>query len=197
MNSEQFSELLSNLGACSDARAWARGKDLHTVWTTCERGDWLLWLCGKMVDQAGWPTRKELVLATCACAETVLPFVNVGDDRPRLAIETARAWTRGEASVEEVKAAANAAKAAANAAYYAAYYAAAAAYCAAGRPPRYIATAADAAANAAYYVYSAYYAYYAADSAADVRTASLAKSADIVRGIISEPLTEESVERNV
>ena len=159
MNSEQFSELLSNLGACSDARAWARGKDLHTVWTTCERGDWLLWLCGKMVDQAARPTRKELVLATCACAETVLPFVNVGDDRPRLAIETARAWARGEASVKEVKA---------KAAYYA-YYSANSAY-----------YAANSAANSAN----------SAADAADVRTASLARSADIVRGIISEPLTK-------
>jgi len=54
-----------------------------------------------------------------------------GDDRPRRAIETARAWIRGEASIDEVRAAANAANAAnaaANAAAYAAGRAANAAY---------------------------------------------------------------------
>jgi len=57
-----------------------------------------------------------------------------GDDRPRRAIETARAWIRGEASIDEVRAAANAAYAAyaANAANAAANTAAnAAAYAAA------------------------------------------------------------------
>ena len=69
MNAVKFQSLLDDLGACADAVEWARGKDLHTVWTTCERGDWLLWLCGKMVDKPGWPTHKHIVLAACACAE--------------------------------------------------------------------------------------------------------------------------------
>jgi alkylation response protein AidB-like acyl-CoA dehydrogenase len=50
-----------------------------------------------------------------------------GEDRPRIAIETAEAWTRGEATIEQVYAAAYAADAAdvafraARAAYAAAY----------------------------------------------------------------------------
>jgi hypothetical protein len=137
MNATEFTKLLRDLGACSEARSWAKGKDLHEVWTSCERADWLLWLAGRMADKPGWPTRKQIVLAACACAETALKFVKPGEDRPRLAIETARAWTRGEATIEDVRraraaavaaAAAYSADAAATAAYSAAYTTATAAY---------------------------------------------------------------------
>ena len=103
MNAKDFNTLLHKLRACSAAVRWAHGKDLHSVWTTCYRGDWLLWLAGKMADEPGWPTRKQVVLAACACAETALHFVKPGEDRPRLAIETTRAWVRGEASIEDVR----------------------------------------------------------------------------------------------
>ncbi len=79
MNDKEFSQLLRDIGACADARAWAKGKSLAEVWEQCERGDWLLWLCGRMVDKDGWPTRKELVLAACACAETALKYVKAGE----------------------------------------------------------------------------------------------------------------------
>ena len=69
-------------------------------------------------------------------ARTVLDKIPDGEDRPRIAIETAEAWTRGEATLEQVYADAAAAYAAAYtvatyAAAYAAYYAAYAAYVAA------------------------------------------------------------------
>ena len=124
MKSKEFMQLLDSLGACSDAKRWAEGKSFHVVWITCKRGDWLLWLCGKMDDKKGWPTRKQLVLAACACAETALKYVPEGEERPRIAIETARKWARGKATLEQVK------EAATNAPYAAAYayaYAAAAA----------------------------------------------------------------------
>ncbi len=72
VDAEQFENLLHELGACSSAVEWAHGKTLHIVWNTCTRGDWLLWLAGKMADKKGWPTRKQLVLAACACAEQAL-----------------------------------------------------------------------------------------------------------------------------
>jgi hypothetical protein len=53
------------------------------------------------------------------CAEHVLPLFTARypeDDRPRQAIETARAWSRGEASVDEARGAAFAAHAAARSA---------------------------------------------------------------------------------
>ena len=124
MNSKEFSQLLRKIGACDEAREWSKGKSLAEGWEQCERGDWLLWLCGRMVDKEGWPTRKELVLAACACAETALKYVKAGEDRPRVAIETARKWVRGEATLEEVRTAAYAAD---DAYAYADAYAAAAA----------------------------------------------------------------------
>ena len=62
--------------------------------------------------------RGHRLLATWAaeCAEHVLPLFSElypHDDRPRRAIETARAWTRGEATVGQARAAALEAHAAA------------------------------------------------------------------------------------
>ena len=106
MTAKKFEELLNELGACSSVVEWAHGKTLHVVWKTCQRGDWLLWLAGKMADKRGWPTRKQIVLAACACAETALKYVPKGEERPKKAIQTARAWAKGKATIEEVWAAA-------------------------------------------------------------------------------------------
>jgi hypothetical protein len=192
MTTKQFAELLKELGACSEAVGWAQDKSFHVVWTTCKRGDWLLWLCGIMADKRGWPTRKQLVLAACACAETALKYVPAGEERPRKAIETARAWTRGEATIEEVRAAANAANAAyaaayaANAANAAANAAYAAAYAANAANAAY---AANAAANAAYA--AAYAAYAAAYAAYAANAAALKECADLVRVHIPEPFARK------
>ena len=122
-------DILTKLGACTEAVKWAGRKTPKKAWETCKRGDWLLWIASKLdID------RKKLVLAACACARTALKYVPVGEDRPRIAIETAEAWTRGEATIEQVRTAAYAASAAADAAYAAAraaYAASAAAHAAA------------------------------------------------------------------
>ena len=154
---------LAELDACSPARDWVGDKTLAEAWQTCQRGDWLLWLAAKAnID------RRLLVLAACDCAEPALVYVPAGEDRPRIAIETARAWANGEATLEAVSAAAFAAADAADAAADAAF------------------AAADAA-NGAYK--AAYAANAAADAAADAaddaaQAASLAHSADLVRARI-------------
>ena len=125
-------EILQRLNACADAQEWVGIKTPQEAWESCSRGDWLLWLAGRLeID------RKLIVLAACDCARLALPCVPKGELRPLKAIETAEAWARGEASLEDVAAAAayaaNAAAAAyaANAAAYAAADAAnAAAYAA-------------------------------------------------------------------
>ena len=111
-------DYLRSLGACTEAREWAEPyATLAEAWVACERADWLLWYAGKRgVD------RKILVRAACACARTVLPYVPVGEDRPRLAIEMAERWCDGLATLQEVSAAA--AYSAAVDAYAAAYAAA-------------------------------------------------------------------------
>ena len=168
MNAKQFSELLIELGACGEACYWAAGKSLATVWQTCRRGDWLLWLLAEQIGKPGWPTHKQLVLAGCDCAETALTRVPAGEDRPRIAIQTARKWARGKSTLVEVEAAANAA-------YAAAAAASAAADSAAASAAAYAASAAASAAAAAAAAASAAYA--AADSAADSAAASAADSA--------------------
>ena len=60
--------------------------------------------------------QRSLALWAADCAEHVLPHFEKkypGDDRPRKAIEAARAWTRGEIRVGEARVAAVAAHAAA------------------------------------------------------------------------------------
>ena len=161
----EFQSLLSDLGACNEAVQWAKGKSLAQVWRTCKRGDWLLWFCGKMVDKPGWPTRKQVVLAACACAETALKFVKSGEDRPRIAIETARKWARGRATIEEVRS-------------VHAAYAAYAAYAAHAVYAAYAADAADAADADA-------------DAAADARTAERKWQADEIRKLVPNLYRED------
>ena len=65
------------------------------------------------------PRHRLLASWAADCAEHVLPVFTAKypeDDRPRRAIETARAWSRGEATVGEAREAAFAAHAAARAA---------------------------------------------------------------------------------
>ena len=159
MNAKQFAALLVELNACSEAQEWAGGKSLAVVWKTCKRGDWLLWLCGKMADKPNWPTRKEVVLAACDCAKLALKYVPKGEERPRKCLETVRAWAAGNATTDEVRTAKRDAADAADAAY----------------------AAANAAVGAAAYAADAAYAAYAAVGAADARTKILAKCAVLVR----------------
>jgi hypothetical protein len=172
---------LEKLNACSSALRWvSEQKNQQQAWDDCKRGDWMLWLLGRLSGEPESNKRQKLVLTACECARLSLHLVEDGEDRPRIAIETAEKWTRGKATIDEVgKAAADAAyayaadddAAAAAAAAYAAYAAAAAAaaYAAAA------AAAADAYAAAAA-VADAY-----AAAAAVMRTTTLQQCADIVR----------------
>src|SRR6478609_3414827 len=154
---------LSNVGACDEAKRWLAAERLRAPmatksqerWDACQRGDWMLWLAAKAnVD------RKRVVMAACACARLALVHVPAGEMRPLAAIETAEAWCRGEATIEQVKAARDAAWRASAA--YAAYAASADAY-------------ADAA-YAAAYADAAY-----ADAAYAACSSTLARCADEVR----------------
>lgn len=169
--------LLARLHACRAAQEWAAGKTPEQAWNECPRGDWMLWLAGMLdID------RKVLVRATCACARLALPHVPAGETRPLKALETAEAWTRGEATLEDVRAAEEAALEAAWTAWEAvdveAWTAAAAVAWAAACA---VACAAAAAAAAAWGA-----AWGAAEAAAEAwaaekRESALAECADLVR----------------
>ena len=112
--SAHWSDALVQMTA-GEAVPWARTQPSYAMaWRRCARPDWLLRLaercCRILAD------RQAIVLAACDCAETALRFVPAGEARPAEAIRVARAWCRGEAALEEVKAAADAAAASASAA---------------------------------------------------------------------------------
>jgi hypothetical protein len=114
-----FRERLIELKACSESIEWVGDRSSAQAWAECERSDWMLWLA-KRADIG----QRACVVIACECARLVLHLVPMGDDRPRLAIEEAEAWLRGEEDVVQVLAAADAADAAyaaADAAYAAAY----------------------------------------------------------------------------
>ena len=149
---------LNKMLACKEAVKWAKEQpNKQAAWDSCERGEWLLWLLGKLSEKSESQKRKKLVLCACDCATLAIKHSRKNRKVCEKAIQTTRAWTTGKATIIEVRNAAAAADAAA--AYYAAYYAAAA--------------AASAAADAAYYGYAVY--------AAVARTKILKKCADIVR----------------
>jgi hypothetical protein len=104
MSGKHFAADLRRLGACVEAIEWALEQpDAASAWAACERPDWLLWLAGRTATTE--EHRKAIVLAGCACARTALKYIPEGEDRPRVAIETAEAWARGEATIAQVRAA--------------------------------------------------------------------------------------------
>ena len=158
---------IEHLNPCSGALKWL---DTHTTtktaWAACERGDWMLWLLGRLSGKPGSNARRKLVLCVCECARLAMKHVKKGEKRPLKAIETAEAWARREGGVLLSDVQKSAASAAANAAT-ASSYTYAAVYAAAS----YAYAAASAAADA-----SAAYAAYAA-----ARLKTLKHCADIVR----------------
>ena len=128
--------LLEKLTACGPAMEWANAQvDYSIAWENCERGDWMLWAAKKAnIDL------RILTKAKVECAKLVEHLMV--DDRSISALRVAEEYAAGNATQEQLDAAADDAAAAADAAY-AAYAAAAAAYAAA-------AADAGAAARAAY-----------------------------------------------
>ena len=164
-------EYLRSLNACPSAVGYADKFDtLEEAWNACERGDWMLWLVGKLTGgEVGSDSRKKLVGVSCKCARLALPYVSEGETRPLMAIETCEAYTRGEATIDQVVSAARAANDAASDAYAAARAAADASYAATVAVLAYGAAVFAAAAYAAAYgadAAAAYAAAYASDAAA-------------------------------
>jgi hypothetical protein len=177
---------LKSVHACGEALEWLKKQNyptLNDAWQVCERGDWMLWLAGKMSGEPMSDTRKPLVLAVCECVRLALPYVKPGETAPLAAIELAEKWARGDNSVtrEMLRDAAYAAYAA-----YAVYVAYAAYDAANAANAAYVAYVA----YVAYAVYAAYVVYAAyddtndtndANDAANAKKETLKKCADIVR----------------
>src|SRR3972149_3370927 len=112
MMENNWVEQLVKLRACPEALEWVEEYDsLDEAWQVCERGDWSLWLAGKLSGSPDSDSRKRVVLAACQCARLSLKYVTPGETRPLKAIETAEAWSRGEGNItlSDVRKAADAA----------------------------------------------------------------------------------------
>ena len=163
---------INHLHPCEDAATWADGyTSPDEAWRECQRGDWMLWLLGKLSGTPESDDRKKLVLCAMECARLVLPIYEkrfTSDNRVRACIETAERWANGQATITELRSARSAAAAAAYAAAAAdSAYATAAAY-----------AAADAAAADAAYASAAAAAAAAAYAAADAAAAAAAYAVD-------------------
>lgn len=93
---------IKKLGACSEAIRWGNQfEKLADAWAVCERGDWMLWLLGKLSGppSEGSDARKKLVMVTCQCARLALKYIPKDEKRPLLAIETAEKWVHGEGDI--------------------------------------------------------------------------------------------------
>jgi hypothetical protein len=183
---KEFAQHLEDIGACADARIWAKGKTAQEAWDQCERADWLLW----WVAQEKPDSKQDLVRAACRIARLVLHLVPQSEDRPRLAIEAAEKWAdeptpENLERVEAARAAAEAAEAAAawEAEAAAAARAAEARAAEAARAAAWEAAAAAAARAAAAAAAAAAEAAEAAEAAAaraaEARAAEAARAADI------------------
>ena len=126
MSKPHWSRKLHALGACRDAVEWAATQPSYAeAWETCQRGDWLLWLLGRVAGPFGSPSHREIVGAVSACARTALPIFEAavpGDGRVRACLDLLDRYAGGEVvSPEQIQAAAGAAWVAAGAASAAAW----------------------------------------------------------------------------
>ena len=98
----KVSETLLSLKACKEAVIWAEQfDDEQTAWNQCQSGEWMLWLAAKRLDKNGSDAHKAIVLAACKIVRTVLHLIPKGETWPLHEIETAEAWARGEATLDE------------------------------------------------------------------------------------------------
>jgi len=99
------------LGPCGDGLAFAESyKSLSAAWKACERGEWLLWLVGRVDKSEPWSDeRKPLVACACECARDSCELM---PQASRDALEIIEKWARGEATKDVAARAAEAAGAA-------------------------------------------------------------------------------------
>src|SRR5262245_34769332 len=93
-----LNKLLQSFAACDQAVAWADARDWQAAWDECDRGDWLLWIAARLGVE-----RRTVVWAACKCARLALRHIPNGEKRPLKAIQTAEAWCKGKATIEQVR----------------------------------------------------------------------------------------------
>ena len=112
-------EYAKQKGACAEGLKWLGDRNLQQMWNECQRSDWMAWL----LEQLGYNDERVLRLYACWCVRQVWHLLT--DECSRTAVEVAERFAVGEATRDELGAAADAAWGAARAAADAARAAAA------------------------------------------------------------------------
>lgn len=95
---------IEHLCPCCEAMNWLTSyQDAQKAWDGCHRGDWMLWLLGRLIEPNTGDEHKRLVFTAAQCARLALPHTK--DERALICIQTVERWTRGEATIDEVRAA--------------------------------------------------------------------------------------------
>lgn len=97
MNNKEFKELLTSLGACSEAMEWVGERSWSEVYRDCPRGEWLIWLFVHVKPDA----KRERVGMAALAANTVRHLMT--DERSTAAVDAAFAYSRGEIGDEELR----------------------------------------------------------------------------------------------
>lgn len=106
MNNKTFLKLLNKFGACSGGVSFVNGYTAKQAYEACENASHMLWCLHKLgLD------RKTMVTLACKCGRLSLKYTK--DKRVEVCYETVEAWTRGEATIEQVREARSSADAAA------------------------------------------------------------------------------------
>jgi len=171
----KLQDFLRAQGACKGARAWSKGKSFEEAYAQCPRGDWLLWLYGKLYpDFNTYPKQvRKRVLVAGLVANLVRDKMT--DERSVAAVDAAIAFGNGEIGIDSLNKAANAAYAVTNFVY-------------AVNSTKADNAAINAAFSAAYPAYASNavtYAAFASNAAYVLDAAIYAKSADIFRAYVS------------
>ena len=120
MDINNYIRAIKKLSACEEAVKDAHSfKTSEELWATCARGDWMLWLIGRIINQSDEAQLRKLTLVKARCAKLVIHLMK--DERSRKAVEIAERFGLGQANREELDAAAAAACDAARAAACDAY----------------------------------------------------------------------------
>ena len=72
-----LSDRIEHLSPCSEGVEYLNTFDTwEDFWQKCNRGDWMLWLCGKLAGEPMSDSRRPLALAACECARLSLPYLS-------------------------------------------------------------------------------------------------------------------------
>jgi hypothetical protein len=96
---------LKQMNACPQALTYLKRQGSYQkAWKRCDRGDWMLWLLGKVLDEENKTEFRKLTLAKARCAKLVADLTN--NKYSKKAIEVAEDFGLGEATREELDSAA-------------------------------------------------------------------------------------------